>query len=254
MSIKGRTRFTVAGTHPLLKLTRDHFIKQGFALIPWDSEEKPHFCLIGADLHGSDQLPLAQLELQRMQSVGCRVLLLSTQELAAGTEPVNWDELGPDTVASLLYARCAEHMFTYQDDSPPPVILRPVNIYGPDINWGVINYAFNNARRGEVLRNPGIREAVSTFLHQEDYLRYVDNFVFTGFHGAYNVASTEPCSYHNVLRNIWKFINGPDTEPTIVDSGHPLMNFIPDTQQLELSADWKPKTTIRSGLFKMAQS
>lgn len=251
MSTKGRTRFTVAGTHPLLELTRNHFIQQGYALVPWDSEDKPHFCLIGADLHGSDQMPLAQLELQRMQSVGCRVILLSVQELAAGTEAPN---LGYDSIASLLYARCAEHIFVCQDDSPPPTIIRPVNIYGPDIHWGCISYAFSKARRGEVLHNPGVKGAVSTFLHQEDYLRYVENFVFTGFNGTFNVASTEPCSYHNVLRNIWKFVNGPDTEPGIMDFGHPMQNFIPDTQQLELSAEWKPKTSLRSNLFKMAQS
>ena len=76
MSLKGRTKFTIAGNHPLLGLVRNHFISRGLALVPWD--EDPDFCLIGAEISGEVNPPLAQLELQKMQVEDKTVLLLSS--------------------------------------------------------------------------------------------------------------------------------------------------------------------------------
>ena len=258
MSLKGRTKFTIAGTHPLLGLVRTHFIQSGLALVPWD--EDPDFCLIGAELEGETHPPLAQIELQKMQVRDTPVLLLSIKEFymdaresaresaCVGYSPT-YDTA--TTRATCLYAMAAEHMFLEREGRT--AVVRPFNVYGPDITWGLIHDTINSSRKGEVLKNPQNDWASTSFLHQDDFLKCMDLIVSKKAAGIFNVGTEEDTTYTNLLRNTWKFINGADTEPEIAHSNCVFEYDLPRISEVKEATGWKPKISLRSGLFKLVQ-
>jgi len=154
MSTKNRTKFTVEGTHPLLGLVRDHFISRGLALVPLSDE--PDFCLVGGVLEGEEtHPPLAQLELQKMLVDGKPVVLLSTNDfhISADSESREDSHVGisprwtSQRRARCLYALAAEHIFMDREHATT-IIVRPHNVYGPDITWGLIHDSIVAARKG----------------------------------------------------------------------------------------------------------
>lgn len=258
MSLKGRIKFTVAGVHPLLSLVRDYFIKRGLALVPWD--EEPDFCLIGAELEGETHPPLAQLELQKMQVRNTPVLLLSTNKFylderdsARESSSVGYSPVYDDAEhrATCLYAMAAEHMFMEREGRT--AVVRPFKVYGPDITWGLIHDTINASRRKETLQNPHNDWASTSFVHQDDFLRAVDMLMNKKANGIFNVGSEEDTTYVNALRNIWKFVNGADTEPEINHTSCPFEYDLPRTREIREATGWKPRISLRSGIFKMVQ-
>lgn len=248
MSIKNRTKFSVAGTHSLLDLVRDHFIKKGLALVPW--EEERDFCLIGASLMGGDQIPLAQLELQRMWVEDKPVLLLSSTTLSSNIDKVPWNSLAPDFHASILYSRCAEHVFYMREKQT--IIVRPCNVYGPDITNGLVYDSMARARRNETLRNPSTRWANTSFIYQDDFFKYIDLLLSEKASGTFDIGSGESITYTNLLRNIWKFVHGSDTEPEIENRNSTISyDYLPDVSNLVAVTGWTPSVSLRSGLFRL---
>lgn len=260
MSTKNRTKFTVEGTHPLLGLVRDHFISRGLALVPLSDE--PDFCLVGAVLtEGETHPPLAQLELQKMLVDGKPVVLLSTQDFhisadsdsredsCVGISPL-WT---PERRAMCLYALAAEHVFLDRDART--IVVRPYNVYGPDITWGLVHDAIVASKNGEKLINPRNAWCSSSFIHQDDFLKAIDLLLKNEADGIFNVASAEQVTYINLLRNIWKFINGAEEEPEIESDPVPIYieNDLPRIVKLHKVTGWMPKTSLRSGIFKMVQ-
>ena len=252
MSLKGRTKFTIAGTHPLLGLVRTHFIQSGLALVPWD--EDPDFCLIGAGLVDEIHPPLAQLELQLMQVRDKPVLLLSSNEICLYDDiAVGYkQERPPMQRASCLYAMAAEHLFLCRDWGQT-IAVRPHNVYGPDITWDVVHDALISSRRQEALANPKGKWAATSFIHQDDFLKALDLLREKKAQGTFNVGSNESITYGNLLRNIWKFVNGAESEPEIDQSCDrvPIENEIPRVVKLHKAVDWLPTTSLRSGLFRL---
>lgn len=259
MSTKNRTKFTVEGTHPLLGLVRDHFISRGLALVPLSDE--PDFCLVGA-VQEEAHPPLAQLELQKMQVGNKPVVLLSTndfhisadedsrEDACIGVSPL-WT---PERRSTCLYAMAAEHIFMNREPAQT-IVVRPHNVYGPDITWGFIHGSLVAARRGEKLINPRNKWCSTSFIHQDDFLKAIDLLIKSKADGIFNVASSEDVTYVNVLRNIWKFIYGAEEEPEIESDPIPiyLENDLPRIIKLHKTIGWMPKTSLRSGLFKMVQ-
>jgi nucleoside-diphosphate-sugar epimerase len=240
-----------------LGLVRDHFIKRGLALVPWD--EEPDFCFIGAGLEDETHPPLAQLELQKMQVRETTVLLLSTNEfyLNARDDAREYSAIGysPEDDAALrakcLYAMAAEHVFLEREART--VVIRPFNVYGPDITWGLIHETINACRKGEDLRNPRNDWSSTSFIHQDDFLKAIDLLMAKDANGIFNVGTTEDTTYVNLLRNIWKFVNGADTEPDIEATNCAFEYDLPSIRELQTATGWKSKISLRSGLFKMVQ-
>jgi nucleoside-diphosphate-sugar epimerase len=261
MSTKNRTKFTVEGTHPLLGLVRDHFISRGLALVPLSDE--PDFCLVGAVLTGNEtHPPLAQLELQKMQVGDKPVVLLSTQDFhisadsdsredsCVGVSPL-WT---PERRAMCIYALAAEHVFMDRGLART-VVVRPHNVYGPDITWDLIHDTIVASKKGEKLINPRNAWCATSFIHQDDFLKSIDLLIKSKADGIFNVASSEEVTYVNLLRNIWKFIHGAEEEPEIESDQVPiyLENDLPRIVKLHKETGWMPKTSLRSGIFKMVQ-
>lgn len=258
MSLKGRTKFTVAGMHPLLGLVRNHFISRGLALVPWD--EEPDFCLIGAEIEDEAHPPLAQLELQKMQVGDKPVMLLSTNIPVMSSEDFREDSclvVNPSWPASVrstaIYSIAAEHLFCNREGLT--LVVRPFHVYGPDINWGLIHDSIIASKKQEPLSEPGTSFTATSFIHQDDFLKAVDLLLKKKVYGVVNVCSGEMITYTNLLRNIWKFINGSDTEPVILLSDNKAVAEweVPQIVKLQKETGFSPKISLRSGLFKMVQ-
>jgi len=260
MSTKNRVKFTVEGIHPLLSLVRDHFISRGLALVPLS--EEPDFCLVGAGLENEIHPPLAQLELQKMHVGDKPVLLLSTQEFHVSTDEDSREDscIGysplwtPERQATCIYAMAAENMFLHRGQAST-IVVRPHNVYGPDVTWGFVHESILAAKKKEKLVNPRNHWCSTCFIHQEDFLKAIDLLLKNEADGIFNVTSSETVTYVNLLRNIWKFIHGADEEPEIESDPIPiyLENDLPRIVKLHKTVGWMPKISLRSGIFKMVQ-
>jgi len=258
VSTKGRTKFVVAGSHPLLGLVRNHFIQKGLALVPWDDE--PDFCLIGAGLENEEHPPLAQLELQKMQVENLPVLLLSVSDICLlGEEPREENAVGypmylpAEDRSAFLYAMAAEHLFLERDGRS--IVVRPFNVYGPDITGDLVHESLALSRKSAVLVNPKGKWTSTSFIHQEDFLKCLDLLLAKKADGIFNVGSPESVTYVNLLRNVWKFVNGGGSEPHIAQapSKGDMENEAPSVLKLHKTIGWLPSTSLRSRIFKMVE-
>lgn len=242
---KGRKRFTVAGDSPYLALVRDYFIRGGWYLLPWDKAGDADLALIGADLNNIvSHPPLAQIELLLMgtQDVD-NIVILSSPHLTVRSPDL--DKWRKGERATWLYAKCMEHSFfdAYGSDV---LSIRPINIFGPDVDNHFKTW-LEQARAAQTMTCFGNPLHKSTFTHQDDFLEcitYLQNM------GVGNVVDTgfEEMTYQNFLRNIWKFTNGSDLEPTIASTQNPVWHHS-SNRRLEL-LNWKSKYSIRSALFE----
>jgi len=258
VSTKGRIKFVVAGSHPLLGLVRNHFIQKGLALVPWDDE--PDFCLIGAGLEQEENPPVAQLELQKMQVEDKPVLLLSTSNISLlgeeirETGAVGYQQyLSAEERSACLYAMAAEHLFLEREGRT--IVARPFNVYGPDITWDLVHDSIALSRKSAVLVNPKGKWTATSFIHQEDFLKCLDLLLAKKAEGIFNVGSPESVTYVNLLRNIWKFVNGGGSEPHIAQapSRGDMENEAPRVIKLHKTIGWLPSTSLRSRIFKMVE-
>lgn len=244
MGFKGRTKFAIAGIHPLLSITRDHFIQKGLALVPWN--EDPDFCVIGADIGYMSDLPLTQLDIQQTEVTNKPVLLLSSHDLF--TKNSN----------RAFYASVAEHVFTKRQG--PTLILRPHNVYGPDIKWGVVHKFIYQAKKRESLTvcMPGYHTRF--FLYQDDFLMSLDKFLpklLKGLNASFSIGGPYAISMHRLADSVWQTVTG-SREPAPVKKvlSKQLCPFSRDVdnEAIKMAIGWKPGVTVRSGLFRMLSS
>lgn len=231
MSTKGRIRFSVSGVHPLLGFVRDHFIRNGYALVPWT--EEADISLIGADIGEEEHPPLAQLELQKMHIGDTFVLLLSTYKAR-----------NPSTGAG-IYAIAAEYLF----GTGECLSIRPYNVYGSSITSGVIHDSILAARR-QVSPIESPLCIASTFLYEDDFIKALDKLLLGRNTGVFDVGSPCSVSYDNAITSVWQFINKTSNIPKIVHKPISCPTG-PNLLRLEGSLGWLPRTTLRSGLLKM---
>jgi nucleoside-diphosphate-sugar epimerase len=253
MSLKGRTRFTVAGIHPLLSLVRDHFIHKGLALVPWD--EEPDFALIGAQIDTGEHPPLAQLELQKMQVKDTPVFLLSSDNLfEQGTFKTDATIFGYKykNSSKSLYAVLAEHVFLARDKGKT-IVIRPFNVYGPDVSKSDINDYITNARRNECI-NLHTRGPTS-YLFQDDFLNAIDKLLarfLTGTEGEYNIGSSDTIDSVRLGTLIWNIICG-DVDPKVYAELCSVVHQ-PDFSKVTQVAGWKSKINVHTGILHMLAS
>ena len=269
MGLKGRIKFTVAGQHPLLDLARNHLIHQGLALVPWD--ETPDFALVGAEIGKGVHPPVMDLELLASKCMDVPVVLLSSSSVYSDR---NWSEKctqpfeenramvwvpspGHPLASRALYSLMAESIFMGSRNART-LIIRPFNLYGPEINWGVIHTFIGCARRGEALPVHGSGYQTRTFLYQEDFFealdRLVHKFVKSNLSGVYNIGSAEEISITRLADSIWQITHGAGAETHVekTHAPHPYSVWkVPCINRIKKVTGWRPKSTLRTGLFRM---
>lgn len=155
MTSKSRLRFTIAGTHPLLLLSRDYLILTGrYELVPWD--QSPDVCLYGGVLCKGDKLynrlaPL-QADYHAMKHVPL-VVLTGTPSSASKKE------LYSTLVLSVMLG------------SPKNSSITLPVVYGPNIHTGVIHKFLQQHKRKDSITIYGNGHQNVACVHEEDYLK-----------------------------------------------------------------------------------
>ena len=269
MGTKGRTKFVVAGSHPLLQLLRDRLIHTGYALVPWS--ETPDFCLFGAQLLPDQDVALELSALaQQVQGIcgaNIPVILLSAGQ-ACGDESMLQALVTPGVLGAgrKMYTYLAEHLFLRGTST---LVLRFYNYYGPNINWGVIHEFVMAARRQEPLRIHGSGYQTRSFLHEDDLLQCFD-LVMKHYHGlerigvrakpqgVYNVGHDVGHSIKRTADSVIQLMKKHKHTLTTVrakadDQRYHVQNKVPDIARTKSVFGWEPKISLRAGLWRLLE-
>jgi len=265
--MKDRIKFTVAGTHYLLYVCRDRLIQQGFALVPWS--DNPDFCLYGAELCGEDftsRISKLSLEIEEVRKVPLFVLSSSsvyTDKTPAGAmlKPMVENQAtlvasgkGPRVLKG-TYSILAELLIRTQQ--PSNMILRPFNIYGPNVQTGVIPKLFQQSRNQKPLTLSGSTYQTRSFLYEDDWFKAFDKLLvkfLQSSKGIYNVGSTEEVALRHLATSVWQLTNGTkdDTPVEVIPTMDYIVNWkLPDVSKIVKLINWKPSITLRKGLWLM---
>lgn len=215
--MRGRVTFTIAGKHPLLLLVRDYLIQEKkYALVPWSSD--PAFCLYGAALSKDetlyDGLHRASLEASQVRKIPTVILSTSSMYAMPG-DPGSYQELdGYHAVApcdrKALFSLSVESMLLGEEN----LVVRPMNVYGPDITTGVIPRFIEAAKKKENLPVRGNGYQTRSFIHQDDFLEEFGSLL--GEIGTHTIGTTSDISINRLADSIWRAVHGPDV-PTKVE-------------------------------------
>lgn len=273
MSTKGRVSFTVAGAHPLLYLVRDRLIQQGFALIPWDDECSPDFCLVGAE---SDALLISKLEAIHSAVEDTNVVLLSSSAVYSDKDPHTHivgfptpmregDHVPMDIGRSSIRAMnacVAEHLMLSRTMSRT-LVIRPFNVYGPSIQQGVVHEFITAAQRKEELPMVGPGYQVRCFIHEYDFF-YCFNKLFAAFlnnkgvfSGVYNIGNPESISLNHLAKSVWNLVLNNEEDPIIMERDcYRIQNTwkLPSIDKVKKAVKWKPRISIRKGIWMVANA
>lgn len=194
--MKGHTTFTIAGRHPLLLLVRDYLIQEKkFALVPWSSN--PDFCLYGAALSPDealhDALHRAALEISQMDRIP--TVILSSSSIPPVVTHADDRALFSLSVECMIGPR-------------KNLIVRPYNVYGPDITTGVIPRFITAAKEGKPLPIRGNGYRTRCFVHQDDFLRDFGDLL--GETGTHTIGTGDSISIIRLADSIWRAVHGPD--------------------------------------------
>lgn len=261
MGLKGRTTFAVAGMHPLLGLVRDYFIRQGLALVPWDTT--PDFALIGAEIGREDHPPFAQLELIAMQTQDIPVLLLSSSSVywycdkgprAPFTETqANLYVKGPQkALARPLYALGAEQLLVPRP--APTLAVRPFNVYGPSILQGVVHTFLTRAMQGKYLPIYGAGYQTRAFLYEADFLTGVHALakrLVGGTGGVYNLGRDEPISLTRLADSVH---TSAVPRVRVVKAPYVYSQYrVPNVDKVRKHTGWTSTISLRAGLHGLRE-
>lgn len=255
--MKDRIKFTIYGKHPLLLLVRDYLILQGFVLQP--NEDYPvDFILVGghAERFSKTLLEHPVLLLSDSGLYSDRGVDGNVREKGKMSEnaPALFIEPQAAYAAPFTRALVAENLFVNRE--APTVIVRPFNVYGPHIDFGVIPKFLEMARVGQTLPIYGSGYQLRTFLHEKDFLEAIDSLskkLVSGRFGIYNVGSDEEVSINRLADSVWQLVN-PALPPLTdhVRADRLRMQWkIPDLQRVQAATKWKPLTSLRRGLWSL---
>jgi nucleoside-diphosphate-sugar epimerase len=226
-------------------MVRDRLIQTGYALVPWT--ERPDFCLFGgALLEGADvatELVSLSQQAQGIYGADIPVILLS-EDPGQPLHPLF------TSASRKLYQSMAEHLFGRNTRT---LTLRVFDVYGPDIKWGVVNKFLNLARRSEPLPVYDSGYQTRTFLYQTDFLECIDycvhKFVTEQTGGILDVGHPDEHSIKRLADSIWQLTHGKDvvTVTEKVRRDNPTEPRLPPKP----FNGWKPKTSLRQGLWLM---
>ena len=271
MSTKGRITFTVAGNHPHLDLVRDHLIRCGLAMVP--HSEVPDVCVYGACLTSSEdfesKVNRMLVEIRALEDVP--VLLLSSGSIYSDRDVVSLktrnqspmkEDLGLlvssplDTQAyRTLFTLLAEHLVLVRETKT--MVLRVFNVYGPNVLEGVVPTFIKQAKQGKPLSIQGNGYQVRTFLYEDDFLDCISRAVYSfhsGARGIYNVGSPEAVTINQLAESVWDFAYGPDSPLQSENVDYDRLRHwwkVPDVARITALVGWKPKTSLRQGLWEL---
>ena len=265
-----RTKFTIAGTHPLLFEVRRHLIVDKLMELvePGDS---PDFAVIGAakaDPHPGDTVKLLG-DLAEVDP-GTPVILLSSSDVYSDRDDMNevsenkpMSEDRATVLSSPLDDRTPRALFSLLAETTVlasfrhVLVLRTFAVYGPgqDCPDALIRDYLLQAKLGgpAQLEAPGYQ--TRTFLHLDDFLVALDRLVpkfLKGARGIYNIGSCEEISLRRLADSIWQLTRpGEGATPVelVQPRGRQVWWVAPDTARIQVLLGWKPTITLRKGLW-----
>lgn len=270
--MNGPIQFSVVGRHPLLLVTRDHLIRTGFELVPLSSInfDRPWFFLCGGEPSTIVEVMPILTEVGSIQGMDGPVLLLSSSSVYGDRdinlslrEEVPCDEGQGLTITSSLdpeafrstTALLVETLLANRK-SGKTLILRPFNVYGPGIP-GVVSTFFAQALAGEPLTVHAPGRQTRSFLFVEDYLHAVTvtlSLLLGGGRGIYNVGSSDRAEIQSLAKSVGHALRKQisiELVPQDAKTRRHMWWKLPDITRLR-ALKWRPKYSLRSGLFRMA--
>ncbi len=232
-----RTKFTVAGKHPLLTLLRDYLLKTTYyELVPWDA--KPKFCIYGGVLCKGDNFPsrIHSLSLDYEAMKGTPTILLTPGLGRATDEPLT---------RKSIFSNTAKELFV------PTGMCRTFQIYpvyGPDVKTGIVPTFINKAKQGQELYLRSDKDFAlgdqASFLEAFHYelIRESDVVHLGAFNGG-----TNPL---HVARTVCEFL-GKSTDLIIPGNGAKARGYrwVDD----RLPGTYENKRSMRSGLYSLCK-
>lgn len=265
-----RLTFAVIGEHPLLNIITTYLITNRLLMLvePYDN---PDFCIVGA--HTEDPNITSNLLniLSTIPQIPAHtpMLVLSSSAVYSDRD-TNLDVIEKSVMSEdhptlllssfdvntskLLFSLLIEN--TVLSNFSSVLVLRMFDIYGKTTD-NFINVLLQNAKNKEVLKleTPGYQ--VRTFLHLDDFFEALDKIipklVKNKAIGIYNIGSSEEISLKRLADSIWQLTN--PTEPIKLEliqaSYRQKWWSIPDITRIQALLNWKPKITIRKGLWTL---
>ena len=260
--------FGILGVHPLLQHIRDHLIvERKLQLVP--VQDGPDFVVVGAEKTGVNLLvdlpgllcelqgvpthtPLLVLSSGHVYSDRDANLQVSEEHLMAEERPVilpsPMDTRTQDTLLTTAVETAALQYFKHV------LVLRVFEVYGSTIP-GTIQDMIASARQQKALRvaTPGYQ--IRTYLHVDDFLLALDSLLpkfLRGARGIYNIGSTEEITLKRLADSVWQLTNHKirDTPTELVYPNRLVLWWkIPDITRISALLKWRPKITLRRGLW-----
>lgn len=238
------TRFMVAGKHSLLYLVRDCLIRAGYHLV--EEDDDPAFCVWGGYV-----APTQDFEIP--------VLLLSSSAVYSCVEDPSEDS--PLIVPSTMELRsCRQSRYIFNETEmllrafKNLMILRPFNVYGPNIHEGPVYNFLNWANKGEAIAMYGSGYEVRAFLYEEDFLdcikKVVKRLLKSGA-GTFNVGSNEEINITRLADSVMQ-LTEKDLSIEKTNPGYRIDDRkIANTTRIRAFVRWQPKVTIRKGIWRL---
>lgn len=269
-----RTQFVVVGRHPLLAVTISYLISQGFALVgPSDDVDpnQPVFLLVGAEVYTQEAAFKLVNELRPYATNPWPVLLLSSSSVYSDRDhvltllpPSPMDEAQGHVITSPLdegairplAALMAEHLFL-QREVGKTVVIRPFNVYGPGCHHGVVQQFVEAVQAGTELEVHSPGRQTRTFLWVEDYLAALGQLVqrlLKSHRGIYNIGSDEQVEILSLAKSVGHAFGKEPNIKVVETATRHVFWKLPALDRARVDAKLRPKTSLRSGLFLMAQS
>jgi nucleoside-diphosphate-sugar epimerase len=267
------TQFLAIGEHPLLSITKEHLITQGFLYCGDFASldmEAPVFLVIGAEVYSQAE----SLELLRHVSnilpvvQNWPILLLSSSSVYADKDhkleslpQFPMEETQGHLISSTLdigairplTALMIENLVLQRPGRT--LVVRPFNVWGPSLPNSIVMTMINQAKEGCVyVPAPGTQ--VRTFLYEDDYLDGITLLVsklLAGNRGIFNLGSEEPIEYKFLAKSVVQIFNAGASILPQDWSKRGAWWKIPSIERIK-QAGWKPSSSLRSSLFRLSQA
>lgn len=256
-----RKSFLVVGNHPLLDLVKKYFIEvKMFECIGFDAAERPDFLLVGGVsvqehvLFPVWKIPAFVLGTDDMYTIrnsdgGVREKTPMTEDAYTVISPLSYDS------TAVAQAITNENLWLLR--GAPTMLLRVFNVYGPSIVGDVVHKFLAAAKAGTALPTHAPGFQTRTFLWEEDFLECTGSLVDKFLHGTtgiFNVGSDEEVSIRRLADSCWQQFGWQyDTLLCDSKSKYPHRFWkLPDLTRTKAVADWKPRMSLRKGLWHLA--
>lgn len=263
-----RIQFVIAGTHPLLLSVRDHLIKAGYELVQRVDPGRTAFGVFGAEVYDTAAakavhnhltdfpMHLPVLLLSSSSVYGDRDFGLNLRPSTPSDEAhghVITSPLDPGSIRPLT-ALILEHIFV-QREQGKTIVLRPFNVYGPGVTRGVVHNFVQAAKAGLPLcvHTPG--RQLRTFLFIEDFLSAFDlclHKLLKGARGIYNIGSDEQVEILSLAKSTCHAFDVDVPVEVVETSERHVWWKLPALDRIRADGRWRPTTSLRSGLFRLA--